>query len=62
MMDLVYFTLWFMVVVVMIWDTRRTHLQSQTIMRDVAASVERIEANGERIGLPAASTVMPSMT
>ena len=48
-MDLVYFTLWFMVTVATIWDLRRTQLQSQTIMRDVAASVERIEASAERI-------------
>jgi len=47
--DLVYFTLWFMVTVATIWDLRRTQLQSQTIMRDVAASVERIEASAERI-------------
>jgi len=48
-MDLVYFTLWFIVTVATIWDLRRTQLQSQTIMRDVAASVERIEASAERI-------------
>ena len=38
-----------MVTVATIWDLRRTQLQSQTITRDVAASVERIEASAERI-------------
>ena len=48
-MDIVYFSLWFMVTVAMIWDTRRVHLQSQAIIRDIATSAERIEASAERI-------------
>jgi hypothetical protein len=48
-MDLIYFTLWFMVTVAMIWDTRRTQLHSQAILRDVQASAERIEQSAERI-------------
>jgi hypothetical protein len=47
--DLIYFTLWFMVTVAMIWDTGRTHLQSQTILERVEASAERIEQSAERI-------------
>ncbi len=48
-MDLVYFTLWFMVTPATIWDLRRTQLQSQAILRDIAASAARIEASAERI-------------
>ena len=48
-MDIVYFSVWFMVTVAMIWDTRRVHLQSQAIIRDIATSAERIEASAERI-------------
>jgi len=42
LMELVYFTLWFMVTAATIWDMRRTQLQSQVISRDIQASVERI--------------------
>ena len=48
-MDVVYFTLWFMVTVAMIWDTRRTQLRSQAILEHVAESAARIEASAERI-------------
>src|SRR5215831_6718171 len=48
-MELVYFTLWFMVTAATIWDMRRTQLQSQAIIRDIAASTERIETSAERI-------------
>ena len=48
-MDVIYVSLWFAVTVATIWDLRRTQLQSQAIMRDVAVSVERIEASAERI-------------
>ena len=41
-MELVYFTLWFMVTAATIWDMRRTQLQSQALIRDIQASVERI--------------------
>lgn len=41
-MDLVYFTLWFMVTVGMIWDTRRGHRRSEEIVREIHASAERI--------------------
>jgi len=55
-MELIYFTLWFMVTVATIWDIRRTQLQSQalqiqsqeiirethTISREIQASAERI--------------------
>jgi len=41
-MELVYFTLWFMVTVATIWDIRRTQLQSQEIVREIHASAERI--------------------
>jgi len=48
-MDIVYFSLWFMVTAATIWDLRRTQLQSQAIIRDIAASTERIEQSAERI-------------
>jgi len=48
-MELVYFTLWFMVTAATIWDMRRTQRQSQAIIRDIQASAERIEASAERI-------------
>ena len=48
-MELVYFTLWFMVTVATIWDIRRAQLQSQAIIRDIHVSAERIEASAERI-------------
>jgi len=55
-MELVYFTLWFMVTVATIWDIRRTQLRSQAILEHVAemvresrASTERIEQSAERI-------------
>lgn len=48
-MDIVYFTLWFMVTIAMIWDTRRGHHQSQAILERVEASAERIEQSAERI-------------
>ena len=48
-MDVVYITLWFMVTAATIWDMRRTQLQSQVILRDIAASAERIEHSAERI-------------
>ena len=48
-MELIYFTLWFMVTAATIWDMRRTQLQSQEIIREIHASAERIEASAERI-------------
>jgi hypothetical protein len=41
-MDVVYFTLWFMVTVAMIWDTRRGNRRSEEIVREIHASAERI--------------------
>lgn len=41
-MDIVYFTLWFLVTVALIWDTRRGWQAER-------ASIERIEASAERI-------------
>lgn len=41
-MDIVYFTLWFMVAVATLWDIRRGQRITQGI-------VERIEASAERI-------------
>ena len=48
-MDMVYFTLWFLVTVAMIWDTRRGHRITQGIVERIEASAERIEASAERI-------------
>ena len=48
-MDVIYVSLWFAVTVATIWDLRRTQLQSQAIIRDIAASTERIEQSAERI-------------
>jgi len=48
-MELVYFTLWFMVTVALMWDVHRSHTTSQGILRDVAASTQRIEESAERI-------------
>jgi len=48
-MDVVYFTLWFMVTAATIWDMRRTQLRSQAILQHIADSAERIEASNERI-------------
>ena len=41
-MELVYFTLWFMVAVATVWDIRRAQQAAQQ-------SLERIEASAERI-------------
>jgi hypothetical protein len=38
-----------MVTVAMIWDLKRGQRTTQGILRDVAQSVERIEASAERI-------------
>jgi hypothetical protein len=48
-MELIYFTLWFMVTAATIWDMRRTQIQSQAILQSIEASAERIEASAERI-------------
>lgn len=55
-MALMYFTLWFLVVVALLWDLHRGHVQSQMILRDVAAvtrdvaeAASRIEQFAERI-------------
>jgi hypothetical protein len=41
-MDLIYFTLWFMVALATLWDIRRGQRQSQAILERVEASAERI--------------------
>ena len=56
-MDLISFTLWFMVTVATIWDMRRTQLQSQAILRDIHAASERIEQSAERIAQMAAEVL-----
>ena len=48
-MDLVYFTLWFLVTIAMIWDTKRMHGVTQEILRDIQASTARGEATADRI-------------
>lgn len=41
-MDLIYFTLWFMVTVAMIWDTRRGNRRSEDILKEVQATSAHI--------------------
>jgi hypothetical protein len=63
-MELVYFTLWFMVTAATIWDMRRTQLRSQQILleiqansREIHAISERIEQSAERIAQMAAEVL-----
>jgi hypothetical protein len=48
-MELVYFTLWFMVTAATIWDMRRTQLQSQAIQLQSQEIIREIHASAERI-------------